>query len=136
MKNYRVMVLLTVLVALFTLFLNNKVAGSEKNLSKVLNVYNWEDYFGETTLSDFEKKFGVKVNLETFSDEEELLGSLQSNPGKYDVIITSGDNIRECKEMRLLAEIDLKNIPNLKNIDSKFRNPRYDPGHRYSVPYL
>ncbi len=136
MRNYRALVLLTVLVVLFTFFVNNKAAGSEKKLSKVLNVYNWEDYFGETTLSDFEKKFGVKVNLETFSDEEELIASLRSNPGKYDVIITSGDNIRECKEMRLLTEIDLKNIPNLKNIDPKFRNPAYDPGHRYSVPYL
>jgi len=136
MKNYKLLVFFTVLVVLFTLSVNNKVAASEKKLSKVLNVYNWEGYFGETTLSDFEKKFGVKVNLETFEDEEELVAAMRSHPDKYDVVITSDDNIRECMKMRSLAEIDLKNIPNLKNIDAKFRNPPYDPGHRYSVPYL
>lgn len=136
MKNYKFVLFLTIIFILFALGANHKVVAGEKKLSKVLNVYNWEDYFSETTLEDFSKKFGVKVNLETFEDEEELVSNLQSHPDKYDIIITSGDSIRELAEMRLLAEIDLSNISNLKNIERKFLNPNYDPGHRHSVPYL
>jgi len=109
---------------------------AEKKLSPVLNVYNWDDYFAPTTLKDFEKKFGVKVNLKIFEDEEEMLSELQAHPERHDVIITSDDSIRELVQMKLLAEIDLDNIPNLKNIEDRFRNPNYDLGHRHSVPYL
>ena len=136
MKGYKLLVFMTVLCVFFTWEAENRAIASEKKLSKILNVYNWEDYFGSTTVSDFEKKFGVKVNLETFDDEEEMVSSLQSHPEKYDIIITSGDEIRELVKMRMLAEIDLENIPNLKNIEQRFRNPYYDPGHRHSVPYL
>jgi len=101
-----------------------------------LNIYNWEAYLGPTTLGDFEKKFGVKVNLETFEDEEEVVSMLQAHPGRYDIIIASDDAIRELIAMRLLTEINIGNIPNLKNIEGKFRNPSYDPRHRHSVPYL
>jgi spermidine/putrescine transport system substrate-binding protein len=35
----------------------------------------------------------------------------------------------------LLLPIDLSRIPNLQHIGERFRDPPYDPGHRYSVPY-
>ena len=28
-----------------------------------LNVYNWAEYIGETTIADFEKEFGIKVTV-------------------------------------------------------------------------
>ncbi|MFC2140660.1 spermidine/putrescine ABC transporter substrate-binding protein, partial [Candidatus Auribacterota bacterium] len=93
-------------------------------------------YFAPTTLSDFEKKFGVKVNLKIYEDEEELLSNLQSFPGEFDIIVASDDAIREFIAMRFLKELDHQNIPNLKNIDSQFKNPGYDPGHKHSTPYM
>ncbi len=106
-----------------------------KKLSPVLNVYNWEDYLAPDTIQNFENRFGVKINLETFKDEEELVSALQSNPADFDVIIVS-DALKDLIEERLLAPINFKNIPNFKNIDPKFINLYYDPGNRYSVPYL
>src|SRR5690606_35075739 len=35
----------------------------------------------------------------------------------------------------LLKELDHANIPNLENLAGRFREPSYDPGNRYSVPY-
>lgn len=136
MRLSRFFAVLAIAVLILPSVAGKEVTASDKKLAKVLNVYNWEDYFGETTISDFEKKFGVKVNLETFGDEEELVGNLQSDPSRYDVVVASDSSISELRQMRLLSEIDLKSIPNINNIDPKFRNPPYDPGHRYSVPYL
>jgi spermidine/putrescine transport system substrate-binding protein len=136
MKTSRLFTVLAIAAVILPSMATSEETASQKMPSKVLNVYNWEDYFGETTLSDFEKRFGAKVNLATFGDEEELFASLQSDPSRYDVIITSDSSILELRKLRLLAEIDMKRIPNIENIDPKFRNPAYDPGHKYSVPYL
>ncbi len=61
-KIKRIHIGLLIGLFLFLIF-SFQTTADEKKLSKVLNVYNWEEYFGETTIADFEKKFGVKVNL-------------------------------------------------------------------------
>jgi spermidine/putrescine transport system substrate-binding protein len=38
--------------------------------------------------------------------------------------------------MRLLSRLDLEEVPNLVNIEERFRNPSYDPRNQYSVPYM
>ena len=83
---------------------------SPKELSDELNIFNWEDYFGETTLEDFEQQFGVKVNLYTFEDEEYMMSALESNPGRYDLAVTSDCTVSELMATRSLAEIDKENI--------------------------
>jgi len=108
----------------------------EKKLSKVLNLFIWEAYLAPDTLENFEKRFGVKTNLVTYTTEDEMLSGIQAYPDKYDLIITAGDSIREMRGMRLLAQINTDNIPNIKNIDPKFRHPRFDPEERYCVPYM
>ena len=30
-----------------------------------MNVYNWAEYIGETTIADFEKEFDIKVTYDT-----------------------------------------------------------------------
>jgi len=136
MRYCRVLTLWAVLGLLFASVAEETSASSDKEPIKELNIYNWEDYFGEETLPEFTRKYGVKVNLDTFTDEQKLFASITSNPAKYDIIVTSGASIIELKAARLLARIDLKNVPNFKNIDPKFRNPHYDPQHEHSVPYL
>ncbi|MDD5750250.1 MAG: spermidine/putrescine ABC transporter substrate-binding protein [Candidatus Pacebacteria bacterium] len=112
-----------------------KFAPAEE-LSDVLNVYNWEDYFGTTTIEDFEKEFGVKVNLQTYDNEDTMLSTVQSDPGRYDVVIASDILVREMANMKLLARIDMENIPNFKNVGDEFKNLFYDPENEYSVPYM
>src|SRR5215470_3329554 len=43
---------------------------------KVLNLYNWADYIGETTVQDFEKETGIKVHYDTFDADETLYAKL------------------------------------------------------------
>ncbi len=109
---------------------------SKKLKPPVLNFYNWEDYIAPSVLEGFEKEFGVKVNLQTFEDEEEMFSSVQSNPAKYDLIIATDGLVNEMKKARLLAPIDLENISNFKHIEPRFISLETDPHKKYSVPYL
>ena len=37
---------------------------------KVLNVYNWPDYIAADMVANFEKETGIKVNYQTFENNE------------------------------------------------------------------
>lgn len=47
-----------------------------------LNLYNWQDYIGETTLEDFRARTGVRVVQSFFATNDELFAKLKAgNPG-------------------------------------------------------
>ena len=107
-----------------------------KKLSDKLYVYNWANYVSNTTIPNFEKEFNVKVVYDNFSSNEELLAKLQTGAGGYDVIFPSDYMVGIMQKQNLLEEFEMKNIPNFKNIGSRFKNLPYDPENRYSIPYF
>jgi spermidine/putrescine-binding protein len=109
--------------------------GGKQELAKELHVYNWSEYIDPEIYADFEQEFGVKVIEDTFASNEDLLAKLQAGATGYDVIVPSDYMVSIMNELELLAEINYDNIPNFENIDAKFKDPPYDPGNKYSVPY-
>jgi len=110
-------------------------SADESDTGGELHIFNWEDYFAPTTLEDFQAEFGIEVFLDTFDDEQAAASAIQSDPSQYDVVVLSGSLVAEMAERKLLAELDLSNIPDLPNVDPKFLDQSWDPGNRYSVPY-
>lgn len=110
-------------------------SAGDSTIGGELHIFNWEDYFAPTTLEDFETEFGINVYLDTFADEEEMLSVVGSDPSRYDVIFATDSTIGEMIMLRLLAELDQDNIPNLTNIDPAFLDQPWDPGNKHSVPY-
>jgi spermidine/putrescine-binding protein len=109
--------------------------GGEQELVEELHVYNWSEYIDPEIYADFEEEFGVKVIEDTFASNEDLLAKLQAGATGYDIIVPSDYMVAIMIELELLAEINYDNIPNFENIDAKFKDPPYDPGNKYSVPY-
>ncbi len=110
-------------------------SGEDSVIGGEFHIFNWEDYFAPTTLEGFEAEFGVDVFLDTFDDEEAMLSVVQSDTAQYDVIVASDSLIADMGDLKLLAELNLDNIPNLANIGTEFLDQPWDPGNRYSVPY-
>ena len=69
-------------------------AGCKKSDDKVLNLYTWSDYFPKAVLDGFTKKTGVKVNLTTYSTNEELESKLASGVADYDLVVPSDYAVR------------------------------------------
>ena len=44
---------------------------------KKLNLYNWDTYIGENTVSDFAAKFDMKVQYDLYAHNEELFAMLK-----------------------------------------------------------
>lgn len=104
-------------------------------LSKQLNMYNWSDYVDESTIPNFEKEFGVKVNYDTYEDNEAMLAKLQSGATGYDIVVPTGYMIEIMLKQGLLAPINHDQIPNIKGVSPALQNPPYDPGRKHTVPW-
>jgi spermidine/putrescine transport system substrate-binding protein len=105
---------------------------------KLINVYNWDTYIGETTLDTFTGSTGIKVQYDLYANNEELFAKLKAgNPG-YDVIFPSDYMVESMIATNMLEEIDHAKIPNIKHIDPNpnFSNPAFNPGLKFGVPYF
>ena len=103
---------------------------------KKLNFYNWDTYIGETTLDDFKAATGIDVTMDLYSDNDELFAKLkEGNPG-YDVIVPTNDFVERMITAGMLEPLDLAMIPNVSNVDPTFRDAAFDPGRKYSLPYM
>jgi spermidine/putrescine transport system substrate-binding protein len=110
----------------------NAMSAEEKKLT----FYNFDTYIGETTLADFNKATGIEVKLDLFADGDELFTKLKAgNPG-YDVIIPPNDKVERMSKANMLMPLDLGKIANISNIDPAFMNPSFDPGRKFSLPYM
>ena len=103
---------------------------------EVVNVFNWEDYIDEAVLEQFEQETGIKVNYMRFTENEDMIISVESNPGAFDVVFPSEYMVERLFNRGELAEINFDNIPNFANIREDLKNPSYDPGNAHSVPYM
>jgi spermidine/putrescine transport system substrate-binding protein len=101
-----------------------------------LNVYNWGDYIDPDVIKDFEEEFNVKVNYNTFATNEDMYVSIAKGGTSYDVAFPSDYMIERMINEGLLAEINKDNIPNMKNIGEEYLDLDFDPGNKYSVPYM
>lgn len=105
-------------------------------LADELYVFNWADYIDEELLTRYEQEFGVTIVYDTYDSNEDLLAKLQAGGAGYDVIFPSDYMIAQMINLGLLAELDFDNLPNFANIAEENKDPAYDPGNRYSVPYF
>src|SRR5882757_168315 len=124
---------------------NTKSVGEEKPLSspgqdneKVLNVYNWLDYIAPNTVARFEKETGIKVNYDTYDNNEVLETKLLTGHTNYDVVLPTGAFFERMRLAGVYRKLDKAALPNLANADTDImrRLAVYDPGNLYAIPYM
>jgi len=105
---------------------------------KVLNVYNWADYIGPTTLADFQAKTGIRVNYDTYDSNEILETKLLTGRTGYDIAVPSLTNFERLAKAGAFLPLDRSLLPNLENMDPwVMRNMAVnDPGNAYAIPYM
>ncbi|MBI3327963.1 MAG: spermidine/putrescine ABC transporter substrate-binding protein [Nitrospinae bacterium] len=118
-----------------TLLVLTCVGLAQAGEARVLSLYNWSDYVGKHTISHFEQRFAVKVKQDLFASNEELLAKLQAGVKGYDIIVPSDYMVRIMSKLGLLEPLDKAKLPNLTNLDERFRHLPYDPGEAYAIPY-
>lgn len=115
---------------------------SDSAAKTTLYVYNWGEYMPDGTddsmdvIAAFEEKYpDIKVVYDTFVSNEALYAKLKSGAANYDVIVPSDYMVARMIEEGMIQKLNFDNIPNFSNIMDDFKDPVYDPGSQYSVPY-
>jgi putrescine transport system substrate-binding protein len=105
---------------------------------KVVNVYNWVDYIGETTIEDFTKATGIEVVYDTYDSAETVEAKIMAGSSGYDVIDTSSTNLPRFIPSGVFEKFDKSKLPNWKNLDPAILKvlADRDPGNDYAFPYM
>ena len=101
-----------------------------------LRLYNWSNYFPPELLEKFETEHGVKVTIDSYASEADLLAKLQAGGGGYDVIFPGPTTLTAMVEQNLVADIGVNQMPNFENVQEPFRTVVGDPERTYSAPYM
>lgn len=104
---------------------------------KVLNVYNWPDYIAKDTIANFEKETGIKVNYQTFENNEALQAKLIAGNSGYDIVVPGAVFAKPQIDGGLLGKLDKTKITNYGNLDPSIMEKlgTIDPGNAYLVPW-
>jgi putrescine transport system substrate-binding protein len=104
---------------------------------KVLNIYNWPDYIAKDMVANFEKESGIKVNYQTFENNEALLAKLIAGNSGYDLVVPGAVFAKSQIEAGLLMKLDKTKLANYGNLDADIMGKLgvVDPGNAYLVPW-
>ena len=115
---------------------NKAIASGLKPEAGPLQFYNWIAYINPAVVTDFEKKYKVKVQISTFTTIDEAVAKLASGAVQYDVFVPELVFLERLAVGKILQPLNLSYIPNLKaNVWPSLHSPWYDVGARYTVPY-
>lgn len=118
-------------VALSSLMLAGAAQAKDK-----LYLFNWTEYMDPEIISAFEEKYDVDVVQNYFNSNGEMFAKLNSGgASQYDIIVPSHYFVPRLIDTGLVQALDTGQLANLDNVTEQFRDPAYDPGARYSVPY-
>lgn len=104
--------------------------------AKELFYFTWSDYVDQELLDGFETQTGIKVIVDTFSSNEELLAKVQSGATGYDVVVPSDFMVSIMAKQGLLAKLDHAYLSNAQFIEPFLRDLPFDPQQEYALPYL
>jgi spermidine/putrescine transport system substrate-binding protein len=118
-----------------TVKLEGKPSGS-------LTISNWPLYIDKQSVPDFEKEIGIKVSYkEDVNSNDEFFGKLQpqlaqGESGGRSIFVVTDWMAAKMHELGYLQNLDKSALPNVeKNLVDNLRDPSFDPGRAYSIPW-
>ena len=100
-----------------------------------LALYNWGDYINPEILDRFTKETGIKVTLDTYASNEEMLAKIQAGATGYDIVFPSVHMNDIMLKLGLLEKTGVNAMKGFENIDPAALRSRADPKSEYCLPY-
>jgi spermidine/putrescine transport system substrate-binding protein len=110
--------------------------------TKVVRVSNWPLYIDAKTVPDFEAATGIKVEYtEDINDNNEYFAKIdeplkRSQSIDREIIVLTDWMAGRLITLGYAAPLDDSKFPNKANLIDNLRDVSFDPGRKYSVPWL
>lgn len=100
-------------------------------------LFGWSDYLVPEVLERFTQETGIAVRYTSYDSNEAMYAKLKLlGSGGYDLAIPSTYFVDKMRREGMLHEIDKNRLGNFSNLDQRQLDKPFDPGNRYSIPYL
>lgn len=103
--------------------------------SKELNLFVWTEYIPSEMIDCFEQVYGIKVNRNEFSSNEEMYAKLSAGNTSYDLAQPTDQLVALMVRQNLIEPLDASKLAVLANFIPAFLNQPFDPNNEYTIPY-
>lgn len=125
----RLMVRHVFLAVIALLFANAAYAAGE------LHIFNWGDYTNPELVEKFEQMHDVKVTITDYDSNETALSKVRPGGHGFDIAVPTSTHMPIWIEEGLLMQTNPNEMSNFKHVAEQWKNPDWEPGRKYSVPW-
>ncbi len=111
-------------------------AVDKSKLVAQINFLNWTDYLAPEILTNFEATYGVKVVVDNFDANEDMIAKIRAGGSGYDLVTPSDYAVQTMAAEGLLQPLDKALLTNSTHIEPSLLNKYFDEGNTYSIPYM
>ena len=103
--------------------------------STELNLFVWTEYIPQDALDCFQAIYGITVNREEYSSNEEMYAKLNAGGTNYDLVQPTDYIVPLMIRQNLLQKLDKTQLPVMSSLDPAYLDLSFDPGNEYTLPY-
>lgn len=100
-----------------------------------LHIFNWGNYTNPALIEKFEKAYNIKVTLDSYDSNDQMLAKVKAGGSGYDIVVPSSYIIPSMITDGLLAKTEPNKMENFKNMAPEFVSVYWDDGRNYTVPW-
>jgi spermidine/putrescine transport system substrate-binding protein len=108
----------------------------KSKLAPELHFLNWTDYIAPEIIANFEATYGVKVIVDNFDANEDMIAKVRAGGTGYDLVTPSDYAVQTLASEGLLQPLDKTLLSNASHIDPTLLDKYFDKGNVYSIPYM
>lgn len=101
-----------------------------------LNIFNWGNYTSPEAIKKFETENDIKVTITDYDSNDTALAKVAAGGHGFDIVVPSANYVSVYADRDLIAELDHAKLKNFGNIEPQFADVDWDPGRKWSIPYL
>lgn len=102
--------------------------------SQELNLFVWTEYIPTEWKECFELVYGVKINHDEYSSNEEMYAKLSAGGTNYDLVQPTDYIVGLMIRQGMLQKLDKSKLP-MSSFDPNYMDLPFDPGNEYTIPY-
>lgn len=102
--------------------------------SKELNLFVWTEYIPTEWKECFQLVYGVKINHDEYSSNEEMYAKLSAGGTNYDLVQPTDYIVALMIRQGMIQKLDKNKLP-MSSFDPNYLNLPFDPGNEYTIPY-
>ena len=99
------------------------------------NLFVWTEYIPEEMIDCFEQVYGVTVNRNEYSSNEEMYAKLSAGNTSYDLTQPTDTFVGLMIRQGMLEKLDKSRLPALAHFDPHYLGLPFDPNNDYTLPY-